>query len=143
VPCQLASARLSFHVDVNVGDLVMPAPQAVSLPRLLGGKIQIRGYPLEMVLAEKIVTAVARGTANTRWRDFYDLYQLASTHTIDAGVLRRSLDAVAAHSNVHLRPLSEVLTGYPATGQTVGQPGYESNASRPRPHPTLRRFSKP
>lgn len=32
-----------------------------------------------MVLAEKLVTAVQRGTANTRWRDFADVYLL--THT--------------------------------------------------------------
>lgn len=38
------------------------------------------GYPLAMVYSEKIVTAVARGTVNTRWRDFADMYLLARRH---------------------------------------------------------------
>lgn len=33
-----------------------------------------------MVYSEKIVTAVARGTVNTRWRDFADMYLLARRH---------------------------------------------------------------
>ena len=38
--------------------------------------MQLRGYPVEAVLAEKIVTAGQRGTVNTRWRDFADIYLL-------------------------------------------------------------------
>lgn len=38
--------------------------------------IHVVGYPVEMVLAEKVVTATARGTANTRWRDFVDIAAL-------------------------------------------------------------------
>ena len=46
------------------------------LPKLLGGEIRLLGYPMTMVLAEKAVTALQRSTANTRWRDFGDVYQL-------------------------------------------------------------------
>lgn len=41
----LATARETFHVDVNVGDPIWPAPQTVAVPRLLGGNIHLRGYP--------------------------------------------------------------------------------------------------
>jgi hypothetical protein len=71
---RLSRAAIRLHVDVNIGDPIWPEPQYVSLPRLLEGVLQVRGYPLEMVLAEKVATAIARGTANTRWRDFVDLY---------------------------------------------------------------------
>lgn len=71
---QLASAQLRFHVDVNIGDPIWPPPQPVTLPRLLEGQIELVGYPLPMVYAEKLVTAIRRGTANTRWRDFADVY---------------------------------------------------------------------
>ncbi|TDO40131.1 hypothetical protein C8E87_3840 [Paractinoplanes brasiliensis] len=37
---------------------------------LRGGELAINGYPLPMVYAEKIVTMLERGTANTRWRDY-------------------------------------------------------------------------
>ena len=78
---RLARAKLRLKVDVNVGDPIRPGPQEVTLDRLLGTEpIAVRGYPLAMVYAEKIVTALQRGTANTRWRDFTDLYLLTSAH---------------------------------------------------------------
>lgn len=42
----LHSAKLSLHVDVNIGDPIVPAPLLVDLPRLLGGTIALTGYPL-------------------------------------------------------------------------------------------------
>ena len=69
VPCTLATANLAFHVDVNVGDVVSPPPIDILVPRLSGGEIRTRGYPLSMIIAEKVVTMVERGLGNTRWRD--------------------------------------------------------------------------
>lgn len=76
----LSRAKIRLHVDVNVGDPIWPEPRRAQIPRLLNGTLIVRGYPLEMVLAEKIVTALSRGTANTRWRDFLDLYVLIRRH---------------------------------------------------------------
>ncbi|GAA4382357.1 nucleotidyl transferase AbiEii/AbiGii toxin family protein [Agromyces bauzanensis] len=58
-----------------------------------------------MVLAEKIVTAIDRGEANTRWRDFADIYTLSRVSQVDGGVLRASLETVAAYRRVELAPL--------------------------------------
>ena len=60
----LASAKLSLHIDVNIGDPIWPTPRTVHLPKLLGGTITLAGYPLSMVYAEKITTALQRGTVN-------------------------------------------------------------------------------
>ncbi len=109
---ELATARPHFHVDVNVGDPVTPAPEDVHLPRLLGGEVVVRGYPLAMVHAEKIVTAVARGTVNTRWRDFADIYLLSRRHPLEGAGLAGSLRRVARHRRVDLVPLAAVLDGY-------------------------------
>jgi hypothetical protein len=94
-----------------------PPPQIVHLPRVLGGTIAVSGYPLAMVHAEKIVTAVARGTASTRWRDFADMYALARHHPIDGTELSTSIREVARHRGTPLAPLSNVLDGYGAIGQ--------------------------
>ncbi len=57
----LARAQVTFHIDVNVGDPVSPAPVLVSVPRLLGGDpLALSGYSLPMVHAEKLVTALQR-----------------------------------------------------------------------------------
>lgn len=52
----LSRATVRLHVDVNVGDPIWPDPQHVNLPRLLDGALRVRGYPLEMVFAEKVAT---------------------------------------------------------------------------------------
>ncbi len=87
------------------------------LPRLLGGEIVLRGYPLAMVHAEKIVTAIARGTVNTRWRDFGDIHMLARRHAINGSELAHAISRVADHRKVRLRPLAQVLDDYGQIGQ--------------------------
>ena len=114
---ELATARLHFHVDVNVGDPITPAPQELHIPRLLGGEVVVRGYPLVMVHAEKVVTAVARGTVNNRWRDFADIYLLSRRHALAGADLAGSIRQVAHHRGVELVPLARVLDGYGDLGQ--------------------------
>lgn len=114
---RLSVAKLRLHVDVNVGDPVWPGPQPVPLPRLLGGHIELVGYPLTMVLAEKLVTAIQRGTANTRWRDFTDVYLLSRRHDVSGAELIEAISRVAAHRQAPLAPLSEVLDGYAQLAQ--------------------------
>lgn len=113
----LARAKHRFHVDVNVGDPIKPPADDVEIPRLLGGTISLRGYPIEMVHAEKIVTAIARGTVNTRWRDFVDVVALAGSHSVDAGQVIEAVRRVAEYRGVELRPLADVLAGYGEIGQ--------------------------
>jgi Nucleotidyl transferase AbiEii toxin, Type IV TA system len=119
----LARARLNFHVDVSVGDPIYPEPTTVAIPRLRGGQpITLTGYPMAMVHAEKIVTAVQRGTANTRWRDFGDIWTLSRHHPTTGVELQDAITAVATFRNANLLPLDEVLEGY----GTIGQPKWEA-----------------
>lgn len=118
VGARLASASLPFHVDVSVLDPIWPEPTAVDVPRLLGGEpIHLAGHPIHMVHAEKIVTAVQRGTANTRWRDFGDIWSLSRRHATAADDLGRAIDEVARARNARLSTLAEVLDGYVALAQ--------------------------
>jgi hypothetical protein len=114
---RLSTARPHFHVDVSAGDPITPPAQHVRIPRLLGGEITTRGYPLAMVHSEKIVTAIARGTVNTRWRDFADMYLLTRRHSVGGSELCDSVQAVARHRHTALRPLADVLAGYGNIGQ--------------------------
>ena len=109
---QLGTARLTVGIDVNFGDPIWPAPTLIDLPRLVPldrPPVQILGYPLSMVLAEKVVTAVDRGPANTRWRDFADIYTLAQRHTVDGRELRTSMETVSEYRSVTLSPLLPAL----------------------------------
>lgn len=113
----LASARQEFHVDISIGDPIVPAPRPVSLERLLGGSITLRGYPLEMVLAEKLVTALQRGATNTRWRDYADLFFLSRVHRVDADTLLSSVERVLEAREAELRTLTAATGGYGAAAQ--------------------------
>lgn len=116
---ELATARARFHIDVNVGDPIWPEPNHVEVPRLLGGEpLEILGYPLHMVHAEKIVTAIQRGTVNTRWRDFGDVWTLAGEHPVSGDQLQTAISGVAGFRKAELSPLREVLQGYSAIAQT-------------------------
>ncbi len=117
LPATLASARVSFHVDVNVGDPIEPAPETTSVPRILGGTINVLGYSIEMVIAEKLVTAVQRGTANTRWRDFVDLHRIVRSRPLPGAQLVASTRLVANYRQATLAPLSAVLDGFGAVAQ--------------------------
>lgn len=118
VHAHLASAKLTCHVDVNMGDPIWPAPTTVMVPRLRGGEpIELRGYPMHMVHAEKIITAVQRGIANTRWRDFGDIWSLSRQHPITADDLARAIEQVATHRKAIIRPLADVLDGYAELGR--------------------------
>lgn len=114
---RLSTARPGFHVDISVGDPIIPAPATVALPRVLGGQITMPGYPLAMVHAEKIVTAISRGTTSTRWRDYADMYLLSRHHPIDGTELGTDISEVAGHRATQLAPLAQVLSGYGLIGQ--------------------------
>ncbi len=108
----LATAQIHFHIDVNIGDPIWPEPHQIELPRLLNTPpLHLRGYAVELILAEKIVTALQRGTANTRWRDFVDIANLA-TVDLDPATLSEAINRVAKHRQTKVQPLEHVLAGY-------------------------------
>jgi hypothetical protein len=116
----LGTARLPIGIDVNFGDPIWPAPQLIEIPRIVPlaqPPIALLGYPLTMVLAEKIVTAIDRGVLNTRWRDFADVYTLTRAHPVAAADLRASMDTVAAYRDVALIPLLPTLAEMPERAQ--------------------------
>lgn len=110
VPARLHRAQHPLRIDVNVGDPVTPGPVEVQYPALLGNPFPVVGYPIETVLAEKIVTMIDRGDATTRERDFADVAILIRHHEIRASGLAAAISATGAHRGSELRPLRDVLT---------------------------------
>lgn len=114
---RLATARIALNVDVNMGDPIVPEARLTPLPRLLGGSILANCYPLTMVLAEKLVTAMERGTLSTRWRDYVDIAALARTQRIASSDLLESMRAVSEHRGIPLQPLRSRLAGFAERAQ--------------------------
>jgi len=117
IPARLATARVPLHVDVNFGDPIWPGPALTEVPRLLGGTMRLSGYPVHMVLAEKIVTALERGELNTRWRDFVDISLISKRQIVSGVDLRKALEAVARHRAVPIGSLSAPTADLPDLAQ--------------------------
>lgn len=71
--------------------------------------VRVLGYPIETVLAEKITTAIGLGPANTRVRDYADIYTLTRNWPVDHGVAREALLATAAFRGTTLAALSSAV----------------------------------
>ncbi len=81
----LAGARCSVQVDVGFGDAVTPAPESVDYPVMLPElpAPRLRAYPRYTVVAEKLDALVTLGIANSRMKDYFDLWVLARQADFD------------------------------------------------------------
>ncbi len=90
----LAGAQIPMQVDIGFGDAVLPEPQLASFPVLLPMSAPvIRAYPRDASIAEKFQAMVALDIRNSRMKDFYDIWFMASTWTFEMASLRRSIIA--------------------------------------------------
>ena len=90
--------QIPITVDVTTGDKI--TPREIEFPfRLLFDErsIAIMTYNIETILAEKIETILSRNIANTRPRDFYDVYILHKLRASDCDIqiLKTALEETA------------------------------------------------
>jgi predicted nucleotidyltransferase component of viral defense system len=75
VPADFGGMALKMQIDVGFGDAVVPDPLWIVYPQLLDlGQPRLLGYPPEATLAEKLHAVVHLGLANSRMKDYYDLW---------------------------------------------------------------------
>ena len=87
----LGNARIPIQVDVGFGDAITPGPcDMVFGPILDLPAPHMRAYPPETVIAEKLDAIVVRGMANSRMKDYYDLWTLSQTMTFSLAVLQEA-----------------------------------------------------
>ncbi len=90
--------RVPLKVDISTGDVITPRAVEYSYNLMFEDRtICLLAYNLETVLAEKLETIIARTTANTRMRDFYDIYILLEIYRneIDPSILTSALFATS------------------------------------------------
>lgn len=91
---RLAGARITVVIDIGFGDAVEPGVEEIDLPVLLDLPIpRLRAYARETVVAEKFQAMVMLGLANTRMKDFYDIWMLSRSYDFDAERLSRAITA--------------------------------------------------
>lgn len=98
----LETMRTPLKVDISTGDIITPREVLYTFKLMFEERtISILAYNLETVLAEKMETVITRGIANTRLRDYYDLYILQNeyTHAINMEQLKAAFLATSKKRN--------------------------------------------
>jgi hypothetical protein len=117
---RLGNAHLSLQLDFGFGDVVVPGPVEIEYPELLDfGKPHLLGYTPESAIAEKFQAMVELDMANTRLKDFFDLWKLSRTLHFDGSILASALTATFRQRGTPLptsppAPLTESFSADPA-----------------------------
>lgn len=99
----LGRARIPLQIDIGFGDAVTPAPAEADFPSLLHfTSPRIRIYPRETVVAEKFQAMVMLGIANSRMKDFYDVWTLLQQFPFNGSILSRAIQATFARRSTAL-----------------------------------------
>ncbi len=88
-------AKCTVQVDVGYGDAVTPAPAMATYPVMLEGMPapELRVYPQYTVIAEKFEAIVSLGMANSRMKDYFDLWVLLRNADLDQQTLEQAVQA--------------------------------------------------
>ena len=91
-------SKIPLKVDITTGDKITPDAIKYSFKLLLEDRnVEVLAYNLETVLAEKVESIISRGVANTRMRDFYDIYILTKLQgeNINSSLFKKALAATS------------------------------------------------
>jgi predicted nucleotidyltransferase component of viral defense system len=90
-------ARVRVLIDVAFGDATEPGLEETDLPVLLDFPApHLRSYPRETVIAEKFQAMVMLGRANSRMKDYYDIWMLSRSYDFKGDALARAIKATFA-----------------------------------------------
>lgn len=90
----LARAVIHMQIDVGFGDVVVPRAQEVEVPSILGfPAAHLLAYPRETMVAEKLHAMVYHDEANSRVRDFLDVWLLSRQFEFGGDLLLRAVRA--------------------------------------------------
>ena len=99
---KLSNLRIPFSIDISTGDLITPRAIEYNYKTILENEnISLYTYNYETIVAEKLETVLKRNIANSRMKDYYDLYYFATYkwNDIDIGTLKKAIDTTFKHRN--------------------------------------------
>ena len=117
----LGQARIDLQIDIGFGDAVVPRETEVRYPTILEFPAPIlKAYPKQVVVAEKFQAMVALGIANSRMKDFFDVWVLANRFEFDGPSLSRAIHATFRRRKTPL-PTEPPLALTPTFGTDTGK----------------------
>jgi predicted nucleotidyltransferase component of viral defense system len=93
----ISGARIGLTIDIGFGDAMEPGAEMLAYPSMLAFPApRLRAYARETVIAEKFQAMVALGRANSRMKDFYDIWILSKSFDFADERLARAIAATFA-----------------------------------------------
>ena len=91
---RLGNARIRIQIDIGFGDVITPRPEPLVYPTLLDSEPpRLLGYTPETSIAEKFQAMILLDVANTRLKDFLDVWSLSKARTLNGVVLTEAIQA--------------------------------------------------
>ena len=106
------SIRENFQIDIATGDPITPKPIVYKYRPILGDSfVNVWSYNIETVIAEKLETILRRAEANSRIRDYYDLYLIYTKgwNHVKIDDLRKAIDKTFEKRN-YTGDIEEAIT---------------------------------
>ena len=92
-----------MQIDIGFGDAVNPPATEIQFPSILGmPPAKLNAYSQETVVAEKVEAMVSLGHANSRMKDFYDVYQLSRTYDFNEHLLAKAIRSTFKRRNTNI-----------------------------------------
>ena len=130
----LGRTRLRYQVDVGLGDAVFPPPVELIPGGLLNFPMaSVLAYTPYTTVAEKLESIVILGDANSRIKDYYDLYQLPRALDFHGPTLVRAIRHTFAcrATTIPAKPLAfgpcSILAGFSFPNNTPAFPWHPRN----------------
>lgn len=98
IKANLDGANIRLQIDIGYGDVVTPEPETINYPVLLAELAvpSLRVYSKYTVVAEKFQAICVLGMANSRMKDYFDLWILLRDTSLDPQLLRQAILATLA-----------------------------------------------
>lgn len=109
----LDRTRVPVSIDIGFGDIVYPDRTKMKFPVLLDMEVpEVYAYSIYSVIAEKFEAIVSLGLANSRYKDFYDIYVLACTYNLDGSKLKNAIIETFIHRKTGFNDIVIFETGF-------------------------------
>lgn len=100
VVAYLDKTKVTVSLDIGFGDVVYPDRLIMEFPVLLDMEVpRVYAYSKESIVSEKFEAFVQLGYGNSRYKDFYDIYILATTHEFIGNDLKQAIIETFEHRN--------------------------------------------
>lgn len=92
-----------MQIDIGFGDAVNPPATEIQFPSILEmPPAKFNAYCQDTVIAEKVEAMVSLGYANSRMKDFYDVYTLSIKFHYDGTTLKDTIQSTFSRRNTEI-----------------------------------------